>query len=54
MPGHHSILAPDLVVGDNNTSHACVVILLLGIEDVLVSVSELIHTVATHIAVQVG
>lgn len=53
MPGQDSVHVPDLGVGDNNISQACVVILLLGIEDVIVSVSELCHTVPTHIAVQV-
>ena len=53
MPGQESVHVPDLGVGDNNISHACFVILLLGIKDVIVSVSELFHTVATHIAVQV-
>ena len=53
MSFQSSVHVPDLVVGDNNTSHACVAILFLNREDVIVSVSELFHIVSTHIAVQV-
>ena len=53
MPSQGSVHVPDLVVGDNKTRHACVTILFPNREEVIVSVSELFHTVSTHIAVQV-
>jgi len=53
VPGQDAVHVPDLVVEDCNTNHACVLILLLDMADVIVSVSDLFHIVATHMAVQV-